>query len=103
MEKHIKASRTIEFALVIGTLTAVLFSATLRAEDEYQHGVLFNPSQAVLEAERRGQIMIYDGLENKVVDKAMTEQFGRIENMMFVRVRHVDEDGEMIVEEDECD
>lgn len=47
--------------------------------------------------------MIYDGIENKVVETAMTEQFDRIENMMFVRIHYLDEDGEIMFEEDGCD
>jgi hypothetical protein len=47
--------------------------------------------------------MIYDGLDAKVVDKALVEQFDRIENMMFVRITHVKENGEIEYEDDGCD
>ena len=33
----------------------------------------------------------------------MDEQFDRIENMMFVRTRYIQPDGEIEVEEDGCD
>ena len=102
MKNHIKASQSIVFARAICIL-AILFSNTPQAEDTYQYEVLLNPGQEVLEAEMRGYVMIYDGLDNYLVERAMTEQFGRIENMMFVRIRHTDEEGEMMVEEDGCD
>lgn len=75
----------------------------VQAYDDYQHRMLLNPSAEMLDAEKQGYIMIYDGLENRVVDRAMTEQFDRIENMMFVGTRYLQEDGELLFEEDGCD
>ena len=72
------------------------------APDQYQYRVLFSPGEAVLEAEQRGRIMIYDGLENALVERVLTEQFDRIENMMFVRTRYPRADGSFEVEDD-CD
>jgi hypothetical protein len=76
------------------------------ANDGFQYNVLFNPSPAQLKAEDRGQVMIYDGLDNAVVERALDEQFGRIEHMMFVRTRQSssddDDDGEGYVEDDGC-
>ena len=75
----------------------------VQAYDQYQYKMLLNPTEKMLEAESRGYIMIYDGLENRVVEKAMTEQFDRIENMMFVGTRYLQENGELLYEEDDCD
>jgi len=77
--------------------------ATAQADDDYQHRMLLSPSAEMLDAEKQGYIMIYDGLENRVVERAMTEQFDRIENMMFVGTRHLQEDGGLLFEEDGCD
>lgn len=85
--------------LVIG---GSLFSQ-VHAYDEYQHKVLFTPSTAVLEAEARGRVMIYDGLPQATVMRAMDEQFHRIENMMFVGTVIAEENGELVVEDDGCD
>lgn len=50
--------------------------------------------------------MIYDGLDNAMVERALDEQFDRIEHMMFVRNRQSssddDDDGEGYVEDDGC-
>ena len=78
-------------------------SASTNADDSFQEKMLFAPSEYMLKAEERGRIMIYDGLEAKVVDKALNTQFGRIENMMFVRITHVQENGEVEYEDDGCD
>jgi len=86
-------------ALVIGVS---MFSPS-PAYDEYQFKVLFTPSAAVLDAEARGRVMIYDGLRYATVTHAMDEQFDRIENMMFVGTVIEQEDGELAVEEDGCD
>ena len=46
--------------------------------------------------------MIYDGLKNSTVEKAMDDQFNRISSMMFVRTEYEQENGELIADED-CD
>ncbi len=45
--------------------------------------------------------MIYDGLKEKTVHLAMNQQFDRIENMMFVNTRYINQDGEEAA--DDCD
>ena len=45
---------------------------------------------------------INDGLRNETVEQALDHQFGRIENMMFVRTVYVQENGEQEVDDD-CD
>lgn len=87
--------------LLLGVL---LVSATFGAgaEDSFQMKVLFEPDTSMLQAEARGHVMIYDGLDEAVVERAFDEQFDRIENMMFTRVRHAEPDGEVITEDDGC-
>ena len=87
----------------IFTAAVLVTSGAGIAADEYQYRVLFSPSKDNLEWEAPGRVMIYDGLENSAVVRAMDEQFGRIENMMFVRTVYTQEDGEIEVEEDGCD
>jgi len=90
-------------ARVIVCLLALFAAGLASAEDRYQHKVLFNPGSEVLEAEQRGRIMIYDGLDSKDVERAMNEQYDRIENMMFVRTRETQPDGGFEYENDGCD
>jgi len=68
----------------------------------YQQNMLFHPTQSVLKAESRGRVTIYDGLDNRQVERALDTQFGRIDNMMFIRTRHTLEDG-TVEEYDDCD
>ena len=93
--------------LLIGLLLCfVLAPPTMAADanDSFQYNALFNPTTAQLMAEDRGRVMIYDGLDNTVVERALDEQFDRIEHMMFVRTRQStpDDDDEYIVEDDGC-
>jgi len=74
--------------------------------DSYQRNALFNPSQSQLQAEARGRVMIYDGLDNREVEQALDTQFERIEHMMFTRIPRAkpddDDDEQVIVEDDGC-
>jgi hypothetical protein len=72
---------------------------------------LFEPTQSELEQETEGRIYIYDGLRDKDVERAMEEEFDRVENMMFIREKKTDEKGEVlknpetgeaVVEDDGC-
>mgnify|MGYP001828891103 CR=1 FL=1 len=89
-------------AITINTLL-VLANMPAQAVDNYQYNALFSPSDYTLEAEAKGRVMIYDGLASKTVDRAMNEQFNRIDNMMFVRIIHEQDNGEYYVEDDGCD
>ena len=93
---------SVSTAIIINMLL-VLASRPVHAMDSYQYKSLFTPSEFTLKAEAKGRIMIYDGMTSKTIDKAMNEQFDRIDNMMFVRIVHEQEDGEYYVEEDGCD
>jgi hypothetical protein len=95
-------SRLMFIVLLMGTLLAPLAKAA-DANDGFQTNALFNPTLAQLSAEARGRVMIYDGLDNTVVERALDEQFDRIEHMMFVRTRQsTQDDDEYIVEDDGC-
>lgn len=72
---------------------------------------LFSPVPAERSAEARGQIYIYDGLRDLDIDRAMDQEFARIENLMFIRTKKTDQTGEVlkspetgadIVEDDGC-
>ena len=69
---------------------------------DFYESVLLNPSEAVLRAESNGRVTIYDGLDDRVVDRALDTQFERIDSMMFVRTRESLPDGSIEVE-DGCD
>jgi hypothetical protein len=68
----------------------------------WQERRLMAPSAAEQRMEQRGRVYIYDGLHEDAVDQAMDNQFERVENMMFVGVRHSTDDGEEYADDD-CD
>ena len=72
---------------------------------------LFEPTEAEREEEATGRIYIYDGLRDIDVERAMRDEYDRIENMMFVREKKTDGKGEVlkdpatgedVVEDDGC-
>jgi hypothetical protein len=90
--------------LVFGVLL-VSGATPLLAEDnanDYYQNMLVSPGRSVREAEARGRVTIYDGVENSQIERAMDTQFDRIDNMMFVRTRNTLPDG-TVEEYDDCD
>ena len=55
---------------------------------------------AELAAEAEGRIYIYDGLTDRDIQRAMNEEFERVENMMFIRTRKTTAEGELKRNED---
>ncbi len=94
-----KALLVVAFALALGGNAGQNVAAGDLANG-YDMNVLFNPSKTVLLSEAKGRVTIYDGLEHNVVDRALDTQFGRIENMMFVRTRETLPDGSVEVDDD---
>jgi predicted transcriptional regulator len=57
---------------------------------------LFEPTEAEREEETTGRISIYDGLRDIDVERAMRDEYDRIENMMFIREKKTDGKGEVL-------
>jgi hypothetical protein len=74
-------------------LTSTLAHATDVSEIEMRR--LFEPTPAELSAEQEGRIYIYDGLRDTDIERALEEEFDRVENMMFIRTIKTDKDGEI--------
>ena len=81
---------------VVFTVLALGLVGPTEAEDRWQEKMLFTPSASQLEREKRGRIMIYDGLKDIQIAQAMDTQFDRIQSMMFVRTVATDSGGEIL-------
>ena len=99
--EHICRINVISNILLIGP--CMLATPSAFSADSYLDSILFSPNDSMLEAEARGYIMIYDGLDSDTVDRFMDEQFDRIDSAMFVGIRHMQDNGEYLVEDDDCD
>lgn len=60
--------------------------ALLDNVDKWQINRLFEPTSNQLKRETNGRIMIYEGLRDITITRALNKHFSRIENMMFTRV-----------------
>jgi hypothetical protein len=94
--------------LLLFPLCSLAYAGDLR---EIEMRRLFSPTPTELAGEARGQVYIYDGLRDVDVDRAMDQEFARIENLMFIRTKKTDQKGEVlkspetgtdIVEDDGC-
>jgi ABC-type lipoprotein release transport system permease subunit len=104
----------ISLILIISIGAGIAATPTIGAADDSfrqaQLNRLFQPRSSQLSAEARGQVYIYDGLTDRDITRAMDQQFGRIEHMMFVRTVVTNEQGkpetessgEPVVEDDGC-
>ena len=84
------ATGTIALALCVGH--NVSYAAPPSA-DSWQMKRLFQPTHADLKSEAKGRVMIYDGVTDKTVERALREQFQRVDAMMFTRTVVTDADG----------
>ena len=107
-----KISTQLTIILALHCCLPGLAGAAEPAANSWQMTRLFQPTQADLNREKQGRIMIYDGLTDKTVERVLDEQFDRVETMMFTSVVVTDDSGEperdtdtgeIITEEDGCD
>lgn len=108
VQKHVpEGSTSLIHLLLVGLLLGAVLSPPGMAEganERFQYNALFNPTTGQLKAEARGRVMIYDGLDNEAVERPLDEQSGRIEPMMFIRIRQTQggDDEEDTVVDDDC-
>jgi hypothetical protein len=78
----------------------------------WQQRRLEQPSEQELQWERSGHVMIYEGMKDREVERAMTHHFDRVQGMMFVNTVVTDDDGRplkdpktgmVVTEHDGCD
>ena len=97
-----------DIAVLVGVLVGIyanlVFQESLAAEpvDDYDLNRLRAPSAGLLMREEHMRVTIFDGVEVTDVERALDNQFERIDSMMFVRTRHPQPDGDYDVDDD-CD
>ena len=103
---------TLTSTLTTAIVAMTLYNGSVRADlADWYRQQLFEPGEQQLAMEERGRVMIYDGLRDTDVQRALDEQFDRVESMMFTGTVVTDEagepardeeTGEVLVENDGC-
>jgi len=110
--KTIIPTLTLAYIIAVTGAAPESVAADEPSGDAWQHNLLFAPTAKQIEIEKRGRVVIYDGLRDLDVDRAMREQFHRVQSMMFVRTVITDErgtpeadpeTGALVFEDDGCD
>jgi hypothetical protein len=93
---HPKRPTAVSILLTALGLSAALAGSGIAAAAEVSDielRRLFEPTRAELAAEANGRIYIYDGLRDVDVQRALDEEFERVESMMFIRTVKTDTSG----------
>ena len=78
----------------------------------WQQRRLEQPTEAELQWEGAGHVMIYEGMKDREVERAMDHHFNRVQGMMFIKTLVTDDDGspvkdpktgKFVTEHDGCD
>ncbi|MCP4043868.1 MAG: hypothetical protein GY731_18250 [Gammaproteobacteria bacterium] len=107
-------TNSMALALVLSMLTFSGNCAAAASDKKiknWQLNMLFHPSTSQLKTEDKGWVSIYSEITDRDVERAMDQQFDRIEHMMFVRTvltndtgeAMLDDSGNLLIEEDGCD
>jgi len=97
--------------LILIVLAGSFYSNAAKSSESWQMKLLFNPGEVNLASEKKGKIIIYSGLTDKTVARALDENFSRIGSMMFTKTIVTDEKGiplrdsetgEIVTEDDGC-
>ena len=81
----------------VGLILALTAGPTYAADvSKIEKRRLFEPTPSELQEEASGRIYIYEGLTDKDVERALNEEFERVDSMMFIRVKPTDEEGETL-------
>ncbi|MGD8308174.1 MAG: hypothetical protein PVG98_01940 [Chromatiales bacterium] len=78
----------------LGYAGTVVGTPAIAEEDRvWQLEMVFHPSAQQLAIERKGRVMIYSGLRDTDVERAMDEQWDRVNSMMFIKTIVTDPEG----------
>jgi hypothetical protein len=90
-------------ALLVSDIATAETGSEYLGSEEWQQRRLFNPTPNELQQESTGRIFIYDGVKEADVERAMDDEFQRIESMMFIRTKRLSPEGDTVAyEDDDC-
>ena len=112
--KSRKGKRRLSRILLSISIASLVYSPNLIAGgflQEWFQNRLFAPTEQQRTQEQDGKVVIYDGIHDVDVNRAMDTQFHRIEHMMFIGTVITNQNGEpakdeatgqVLKEDDDC-
>jgi hypothetical protein len=86
-------TRPLPALIIVGSIFPWANGAADEGLSDIEKRRLFEPTEAELRAESQGTIYIYNGLRDIDVQRALDDEFDRVEHMMFIRTRKTEPDG----------
>ncbi len=87
-------TRTSVIATLLLAISPVQAAFSQSIYERWQLKRLYEPARMQLILEQKGRVFIYEGLTDKQISRVMDQQFGRLENMMFIGTVVTNEQGE---------
>jgi len=87
-------TRTSVIAILLLAMAPVQAAFSQSIYEHWQLKRLYEPARMQIMLEEKGRVFIYEGLTDKQISRVMDQQFGRLENMMFIGTVVTDEKGE---------
>jgi len=96
-------ARVFLWGILLTQTAAAIQAEEYIGSEEWQQRRLFTPSPNELQREAAGRIFIYDGMMEADLDRALDDQFQRLESMMFIRTKRQLPEGDVVAyDDDDC-
>jgi len=96
-------ARYLVFSLCLILSHNAIAKSSAPALEKWLMNMIYQPAEPVLERESKGFVFIYHGFNETQVDQILADRFGRIDNLMFTRIKLTDNSGNILLDAETSD